>query len=507
MGIANAWRELWRPNPSTLAKPRRRNYAGASMDRYTASWVNPTSSADTEIKGSVKKLRSRARQLIRDQDYCRNAIRAIVENVAGCGPRLQAQVRMARGGRLNPKINDQIERSFAKWSKASSCDVAGKLTFNEMVRTAVSAWASDGEVFIRLIRGKRFGDSDVPFALQILEADMIDEDYQGGAAPKGWQWRMGILLDEWNKPKKYAILTKHPGDTLFVNQPTEKERHIIVNAEDIIHLATFTRPGQTRGVTWMASAIQRMHHLEGYEQAEIIRARASSCLTAYIQSPEGELNSDGLDEENERVYDMAPAQVKYLAPGESVTVPDLNAPDGQFEPFVRAMIRALSASIGISYATLSRDSSQSNYSSSRLDLLQDQQSFKALQSQLKEILLEKVYKEWLELSVLGGTLQLPNYQSEPERYQLCRFMFSGMNWIDPKKEVEAASLAVKAGFKLQSQVLSELSGTDLEEFLIARKAEQEMAASYGLNFETDSTNIATQAKVDETPNDSEENGT
>ena len=156
---------------------------------------------------------------------------------------------------------------------------------------------------------------------------------------------------------------------------------------------------------------------------------------------------------------------------------------------------------------MSRDSSQANYSSSRLDLLQDQQAFKALQSQLKEILLEKVYKEWLELSVLGGTLQLPNYQSEPERYQVSRFMFSGMSWIDPKKEVEAASLAVKAGFKLQSQVLSELSGTDLEEFLIARKAEQEMAASYGLNFETDSTNIATQAKVDETPNDSEENGT
>ena len=508
MGVVNAWRELFRPNPSAITRPRRRAYAGASMDRYTSSWVNPTSSADTEIKGSVKKLRSRARQLIRDQDYCRNAIRAIVENVAGTGPRLQAQIRMARGGKLNQKLNDQVERSFAKWSKANSCDVAGKLTFNEMVRTAVSAWASDGEVFIRLIRGKKFGDSEIPFALQILEADMIDEDYQGGAAKKGEQWKMGVLLDNWGRAKKFALLTKHPGDTLFVNEPTAKDKHIIVDAADILQLATFSRPGQTRGVTWMASAIQRMHHLEGYEQSELIRARASSCLTAYIQSPEGELTSDGVDEEGERIFDMAPGQVKYLAPGESVTVPDLNAPDGQFEPFVRAMLRALSASMGISYSTLSRDSSQSNYSSSRLDLLQDQESFKALQAQLKDILLDKVYQEWLEVAVLGGSLQLPNYQSEPERYQMARWMFKGAGWVDPMKEVQAANLAVKSGFKLQSQVLSELSGTDLEEFLIARRNEQEMAESYGLSFDTDSVNIATQAKVDETPDKSDdENGT
>jgi len=319
---------------------------------------------------------------------------------------------------------------------------------------------------------------------------------------------MGVLLDNWGRPKKYACLTKHPGDTLFVNEPTVKDKHIIVDAADIIHLATFSRPGQTRGVTWMASAIQRMHHLEGYEQSELIRARASSCLTAYIQSPEGELTSDGVDEEGERIFDMAPGQVKYLAPGESVTVPDLNAPDGQFEPFVRAMLRALSASMGISYSTLSRDSSQSNYSSSRLDLLQDQESFKALQAQLKDILLDKVYQEWLEVAVLGGSLQLPNYQSEPERYQMARWMFKGAGWVDPMKEVQAANLAVKSGFKLQSQVLSELSGSDLEEFLIARRNEQEMAESYGLSFDTDSVNIATQAKVDETPDKSDdENGT
>ena len=171
---------------------------------------------------------------------------------------------------------------------------------------------------------------------------MIDEDYEGKAERKGWHWKMGILQDEWGKAKKYALLTRHPGDTLFVNQPVAEDRHIFVEAKDVIMLAKFERPGQTRGVPWMASAIQRMHHLEGYESAELVRARASSALMAWVQSPEGELSGDDV-ESDDRVYDMSPGAIRYLAPGESVHVPNLDAPDGQFEPYLSAMHRAVAA--------------------------------------------------------------------------------------------------------------------------------------------------------------------
>jgi lambda family phage portal protein len=504
MGIINAWNELWKPNPRAIQKTKRREYAGAAVNRLTNGWVTTTNSADNDIKGSLKKLRNRSRQLVRDQDYCRNAIRVIVENVAGTGPRLQAQTRKQRGGKLDQKINDQIERAWHKWGHASTCDVAGKLCFNDVVRNSVAAWAESGECFIRIIRGQKFGGGDVPIALQLLESDMVDEDYTG-KAPKDHEWRMGVLVDKWHRPKKFAFFARHPGDTLFVGVPANEKKHIFVDAKDVIHLAKFDRPGQTRGVPWMASAIQRMHHLEGYEQAEIVRARASSCLTAWISSPEGDLEGDDVVDD-QRVFDMEPGAIRYLGNGQQVHVPDLNAPDGQFEPFVRAMLRALAASIGISYSTLSRDSSQSNYSSSRLDLLQDQESFKALQYQLKEVLLDRIFQEWLEIAVLSGALNLPNYQIEPQRYQMVRWMFKGHMWIDPQKETMSNKIAVESGFKLQSQVLSE-QGMDLEEFLTARKNEIDMAEQLGLSFTTE-LNTPTQAKVDETSsNTNEENGT
>jgi capsid protein len=36
----------------------------------------------------------------------------------------------------------------------------------------------------------------------------------------------------------------------------------------------------------------RLHMLQGYEEAELVRARASSALMGFITSPEGELMGD-----------------------------------------------------------------------------------------------------------------------------------------------------------------------------------------------------------------------
>ena len=159
MGILNAWNELWKPSSTAIKKVKRREFAGAAVNRLTSGWVTTTNSADNDIKGSLKKLRNRSRQLVRDGDYCKNAIRAITDKTIVTGVRLQAQVRKQRGGKLDQKTNDQIERAWKKWGHADSCDVSGKLCWNDFCRSAVSNWAESGEVFIRIIRGQAFGNS------------------------------------------------------------------------------------------------------------------------------------------------------------------------------------------------------------------------------------------------------------------------------------------------------------------------------------------------------------
>ena len=482
MGIRSSilgW--LQRGTPEPTPTPRRRMYQGAMVSRLTSDWVTSGSSADAEIKGSLPRLRNRSRQLVRDNDYARQAIRAVKNNVVGTGIKMQAQVRMLRGGgRLDQTVNDVIENAWKVWSKKQHCHTGGRLSWYNMERLVLGAMAESGEVFIRKVR-QPFGGGKVPFALEVIESDLLDDTYTGKSTIDGNEWRMGVECDRWGRPVQYAFLKKHPGDVLFQGQPGA--RHQLIPAAEIIHLYLMDRPGQTRGVPWLASAIQRLHHLQGYEEAEVIRARASSALMGFIESPEGELlGAEVVD--GERVSNFEPGVFKYLAPGEKVTVPALDAPDGQFEPFLRAMLRAMAAGLGCSYESVSRDFSQTNYSSSRLSLLEDRDHWRALQQYLIENLHQPVFEAWLEMAVLSGTLGLPFYETDPERYRQIRWMPRGWAWVDPAKEVQAYKDAVRCGFKTLGEVVAEQGG-DLEELMVARAAELEMAADLDLMFDTD----------------------
>ena len=461
-------------------RPRRRMYEGARVSRLTSDWIANGTSADAEIKGSLSRLRNRSRQLVRDNDYARQAVRAVKNNVIGTGVRLQVQVPMQRGaGRLDHAVNDGIEMAWRRWGRKGTCNTAGRLTFNDIERLAVASMCESGEVFIRMVR-RPFGGGQIPFALEVIESDQLDEDYTGSSTVAGNEWRMGIEVDRWGRPVQYAFLTSHPGDTPFAHAAAS--RHQMIPADQILHLYTQERPGQTRGVPWFSSAIKRMHHLSGYEEAEVVRARASSSLMGFITSPEGELQGDEVLD-GDRVSNFEPGVFKYLAPGESVSVPQLDAPDGQFEPFLRAMLRAMASGLGCSYETISRDYSQTNYSSSRLSLLEDRDNWRALQNYMVENFHQPVYEAWLEMAVLSGALPLPNYEANPERYLNVRWMPRGWSWVDPAKEVDAYAAAVRNGFKTLADVVAE-GGGDLQDLLRARKAELELMEEMELSFDT-----------------------
>lgn len=474
-----------RKTQTAQAAPRRRMYQGAQFSRLTADWVTSNTSADSEVYGSAQKLRDRARQLCRDNDYARQALRAIEGNVIGQGIPFQSQVRMQRGGKLDTGINDAIEAAWKRWSYAQHCHTGGKLSFADIERLVIRACAESGEVFIRLVR-QSFGGSTIPLAMEVIEADQLD-DGLNGRSQQGNEIRMGVEVDGWGRPIAYHFLAYHPGDYQFSNQQISTQRHKRIPAEEVIHLYRVERPGMTRGITWFASAIQRLHHLAGYEQAEVVRARASSALMGFITSPEGELIGDDVMD-GERVSNFEPGVFKYLNPGESVTVPSLDSPDGQFEPFLRAMLRAMAAGIGCSYETISRDFSQTNYSSSRLSLIEDRDHWRILQSWLIENFHRRVFHEWIELAVLSNALSLPGYELAPERFKAARWMPRGWAWVDPAKEVAAYKEAVRCGFKTLGDVIAEQGG-DLDELLLARQSELAMLDQMGIVVDSDPTQV------------------
>ena len=465
------------------APMRRRSYGGAMLSRLTADWISQGTSQDAEARSSLIILRNRARQLVRDSDYARQAVRAFRNNVVGTGVQFQSQVRMQRGGgRLDTALNDAIEKAWGEWCRKDSVDVAGLLCFSEIERLAISSVVTDGEVFIRLYR-QSVGRSKVPLALQVIEADLLDDNYNG-VGENGNEIRMGVeVSQDFRRPVAYWFFQKHPGDYQYGQKGNPYQKRIRVPAEEVIHLYMVERPGQTRGVSHFCSALQTIHHMEGFAESELISARAGAALMGFVTSPEGSFPEDDVMD-GQRVLDWSPGQWKYLAPGESVDVPNLER-SGNFEPFMRQCLRSVAAGLGVSYETVSRDFSQTNYSSSRLSLLEDRDNYRAIQSWLIENLHQTIYDKWLDMAALSGVLNLPRYAEDPTYYNCPRWLPRGWAWVDPQKEISAYKDAVRCGFKTQADVIAE-GGGDLEEIFTARAREIELAQEMGLVFDTDS---------------------
>lgn len=466
----------------------KRAYAGASWGRTTNDWITLSTSADAELYTGLRTLRNRTRQLVRDNEYAKQALRLIVNNIVGQGIGMQGQVMQRRGGKLDEKVNDKIEDLWQRWgSKGRWCHTAGRLSWADLQRMAIRSVAESGEVLIRKVR-RGFAGSPVPFALEIIEADQLVDNWSGRVGNSGNEIRMGVEVDEWQRPVAYWLYPRHPGDNMVSGVPQSND-YQRVPADEIIHLGLFERPNQTRCVPWFHAAMMKLRHIGGYEEAEIVRARASASIMGFIQSPEVDMPGEEADDadglmDGERVMDLAPGTIRQLAPGESFNGFDPSSANPAIEPFMRFMLRSFAAGVGVSYESVSRDYSQSNYSSSRLALLDDRDQWRVMQQWLITSLHQEVFEAWTEMAVLSGTLDLPAYESLPELYHSVRWMPRGWDWVDPAKEVAAAKAAIRAGFTTVADVASGKGG-DYEDIFRQLRRERDLAKEYDLVLDSD----------------------
>lgn len=462
----------------------KRMYGGATFDRLTTDWLASATSQDSETYSSLRALRNRSRQLCRDNDYAKNAIRSIKNNVIGRGIRMQAKVKLQRGDKLNENLNEQIEREWRRWCRAQRCDVAGKLSFEDIERMAMGGVAESGEIFVRLVRQK-FGDSRVPLGLEMIEADQCMEWRNGYNGDN--QMRMGVEMDQWKRPVAYWFFPNHPGDFMFqMNNPAKWIRLV---ADEVIHLGIADRPNQTRYIPWFHSALRRLHQMEGYEESEVVSARATASLMGFLETEEPADEDDDGTQDGQIVDEFSPGMIRKLAAGEKFNAFNPQRPTGVFDPFMRAMLRGVAAGVGVSYETLSKDYSQSNYSSSRLALNDDRDTWRVLQHWVIRDFHRRVFAEWLDMAVLSGVIDIPDYYAKRDDYlDQIHWQPRGWSWVDPEKEVNAAKTSVRAGFETVESII-EQNGGDFEEVMERRKREVELFKEAKLVFDTDPSQV------------------
>lgn len=473
------------------ARPRAavRSYSGARATRTTGGFGSTTSSSDAELHQDLTRLRNRSRALVRDSAYAKRARNVIVNNVIGTGVGLQAQVQNLRGEGLNERVNTAIEQGWREWCKADQCHTGGTLHFSDLERAALGQVFEAGEVLVRMHR-RRFGASRVPLGLELIEAERLADEFSQIAAPlpAGHELRMGIEVDEFGRPAAYYVRERHPGDLRFSNG-LASDRFERVPAEDVYHLRVVTRWPQTRGEPWMHAIVRKLDDLNEYSQLEVSAARAAAAYFATIETPEGpSAVVDEKEEDGGQVMNIDPLTIQELAPGEKLEFHTPNRPNAAFDAFVRSLLREVAAGCGTSYESLSRDYSQSNYSSSRLALLEDRDGWRALQQWWVRSFRRPLHEAWMQQAVLAGALPgvtVEAYALGRERYTAAAFRCRGWSWVDPTKEVTAYKEAVKAGFITVGAVIEQTgNGMDLEDYLRDRKRELAEFEAAGVKVDT-----------------------
>lgn len=492
--------------PATGRIMQKRMYNMAKVSRLTGSWGNATTSEDAESAVSLRQARNRSRALIRDSAYALRAKVVVQNNVIGSGIGLQAMVMNSRG-EMNARVNKDIEAAWEDWGYKKHCHTGQTLCFEDLERNIMGQVFEAGECFLRWYPNK-FGNSAVPFALELIEAERVaDEMAAITNGPVAANIRMGIELNAFAAPIAYYFHNQHPGDLKPLTYTAQSFKIEKVNEFFILHIKMTNRFPQTRGFPWLHAAARKLNDMDGLTEAEITAARAAACYMGFIELPDAERKYGDPQADGSIQSELEPAMIERLNPGEKFTFAAPNRPNAQLDQFMRMMLREVAAGSGCSYESLSRDYSQSNYSSSRLALIDDRDLWRTIQKWFIREVREPLHAIWLQQAVAAGAIPSINqteYFANPKKFATCRFKARGWSWIDPTKEVDAYREAVRSGFMTVGDVINLTGdGRTLEDVLDERRIELDLMKEKNLIFDTDPATVAIPPKPTATNQPSE----
>jgi lambda family phage portal protein len=467
---------------SKVIKPQVRQWQTAETSKFLENWITSGRPADFDIRFGLRTIRARARLDAQNVDHVRGFLNLVVSNVVGRnGVTLQSAARLSNG-KPDKKLQAIVEEQWAVWGKRGVCDVTGQFSWAMLQRQAILTVARDGEAIYRIAEGF---DNPFGFALQEIDPECLDINFNQSRDRNRNEIRMGVEFDQWRRPIAY-YLTEEPNLYGTYNYTSD---HIRIPAREIIHLYRPEWTFQSRGVPWTATSLARMHVLSSYEDAEVAAASVSARkLGFYKLSPEA---PQELLDAGPQTHDVGVGEFEQLPPYTEFQAWDPQHPTTAYGDFVKSCLRSISTGLGVSYNTLANDLEGVNYSSLRQGAIQERDLWMTLQDWFVESFCQPIFDRWIEQSQANGILDaIPGRKLtearrvnwQPRRWQ----------WVDPVKDMEANALAVDLRTRSISDIIRE-QGRDPDEVWTELASDMEKLKSMGLDIQSVTTKGDTNA--------------
>ena len=454
-------------------------YTAAGHGRRAVSWRAPGTGPTSGLTGDLGTLINRSRAALRNDPWASSGVQKLVANIVGTGIKPKSEA-------TDDAFRKNLQQLFLDWTDESDAD--GVLDFYGQQSLAARAMLEAGECFVRLRPRHPEDGLSVPLQVQILEAECVPWSYNDKLS-NGHTIRAGIEFNAIGKRVAYWMHKAHPVEE-FALETADLHR---VPASDVLHLYDPLRPGQLRGQPLLANVLLRMFHLDKFDDATLLRQEIANLFTGFITKPHPDLEKvDPLtgrplqtNFENIPMVAMEPGTMQELAPGEEV---EFNTPPGSstgYPDFMRQQLMATAAGIGLPFELLSGDMKGVSDRALRVVLNEFRRRIQQIQhNQIVFQFCRPVWNRWLDLAVLSGAIEAPNYSRKKAQYKRVKWIPHGWAYIHPVQDMQAQSLAVRNGFKSRSEVVSE-QGYDSEQVDDEIAADNRRADGLDLQYDSD----------------------
>lgn len=439
-----------------------RRYDAASTGRRTAGWKGTGTSANAETAPAVARLRNHAREAERNNGWAVKAIEAITSNTIGTGIRAQARHKSKAKREAAAKL-------WRGWAETTACDFDGLMDLYGLQALALATAARDGEC---LIRYRRMPDGPVPLKLQLLEADFLDTTKT--QAPGGNRIEQGCELDAEGRIVAYWLYSEHPGDGSAFSWFRGRGASERVPADQIGRVFRKARPGQVRGVSWLAPVLLTLNDLEDYEDAQLVRQKIAACFAIFItDATGGDSFAASVDEDTpER---LEPGIIETLPAGRSVEAHSPPVVEG-YGDYVCANLRKVAAGIGLTYESLTGDLSRTNFSGGRLSWIAEHRNIEKWRWHM--FIPQFCGPVWAQFTA-AATIAGANIADVGAEWTAPR-----RELISPKEETAAMVDEVRAGFASWSEVVRS-RGYDPEAMIAEIASDMKRFNALGLVLDVD----------------------
>lgn len=501
------------------------------FDESLATWRPSYASADQDILPVKETLDARVRDTLRNDAYVAGGATLHKDNIVGSLYMLNAKpmTRILGAGfdeSWEEQFQEEVESKFTLAGESTDAwlDRGGRLTFTDMVRLAIGIYVQSGEV---LAISDWDNDTARPFSTAIQFIDLARLSNPGVSTdPKVQELLMqdrlrgGIEIDDAGKPIAYYIQNRHP--TEWRTTQIDKWRRVVARMSwgrpRVIHILEQERVNQHRGVAAITAALKELRITKRFRDIVLQNAVLNATFAATIES---ELDTNAiftrLGGQTAKEYDSAVnnylgswmsaiaaynsgakglqlngVKIPHLPPGTKLHMQPAGAGGPLGSDFEASLLRYIAASLGVSYEQLSKDYSETNYSSARAAMNETWKFMVSRKRAVADRFANTVYRLWLEEALNRGQIEsMPRaargaawlYQDPYRIHAISHADWIGASrgQIDELKETQAAVLRLKYGLSTHEYEISRL-GHDWRRTFRQKSREERLAESLDITI-------------------------